>query len=305
LGVVTRIRPVVAPDGTVAVIRVELVTTNPGAFTLLKVTEVVPVKFVPLIVTDVPTGPDVGENELIVGAVPDVTVKLLALVAVPTPVVAWIGPLVAPAGTVAVTWVEEPGVKDAEVPLKSTPTVPRRLVPLIVTEVPTAPLVGVKEEMLGAHPPGLATVNVELVAVPLALVTWIGPVVAPEGTVARISVGVTRLMAAGVPLKSTPLTSGFVKFAPVIVTTHPAGPLVGVNDEIVGATARAGPASATRSRAIARVTPAVRSPVCRCVRAMDHPFCLGATTTVEERERGVAHPEGVRHPQRSRSGLRR
>ena len=74
-GVVTLILPVVAVEGTVAVIWVAEFTTNVAA-TLLKVTPVVvklapltvPLKFVPVIVTDVPVGPKAGVNEVIVGA---------------------------------------------------------------------------------------------------------------------------------------------------------------------------------------------------------------------------------------------
>jgi hypothetical protein len=53
------IRPVVAPVGTVAVICVLLLTVN-VAFVPLNLTLVAPVKFVPAIVTEVPTGPFVG-----------------------------------------------------------------------------------------------------------------------------------------------------------------------------------------------------------------------------------------------------
>ena len=70
-----------------------------GALTLLNLTAVAPVKFVPLIVTLVPAGPLAGVKLVIVGALD--TVKLLALVAVPPGVVTLIGPVVAPAGTVA------------------------------------------------------------------------------------------------------------------------------------------------------------------------------------------------------------
>jgi len=48
----------------------------------LNLTAVVPVKFVPLIVTLVPAGPLVGVKLVIVGALA-VTVKLVAVVAVP------------------------------------------------------------------------------------------------------------------------------------------------------------------------------------------------------------------------------
>ncbi len=66
----------------------------------LNVTDVAPMRFVPVITTLVPTGPLVGEKPAIVGE--PITVKLLALVAVPPGVVAAIGPVVAPVGTVAV-----------------------------------------------------------------------------------------------------------------------------------------------------------------------------------------------------------
>ena len=65
----------------------------------LNVTAVAPVKFVPLIVTLVPTGPLAGVTLVIVGA--GMTVKLLALLAVPPGVVTRTGPVVAPVGTVA------------------------------------------------------------------------------------------------------------------------------------------------------------------------------------------------------------
>ena len=69
------------------------------AFNPLKRTVVAPVKLVPLIVTVVFTGPPVGVKLVIVGGLA-VTVKVLALVAVPPGVVTLIGPVVAPAGTV-------------------------------------------------------------------------------------------------------------------------------------------------------------------------------------------------------------
>ena len=66
----------------------------------LNATAVAPVKFVPLIVTLVPVGPLAGVKLVIVGALA-VTVKLVALVAVPPGAVTLSGPVVAPAGTVA------------------------------------------------------------------------------------------------------------------------------------------------------------------------------------------------------------
>ena len=74
---------------------------NVVALVPLNLTDVAPVRFVPVITTEAPTGPLVGAKLVIVGA-PVATVKLLALVAVPPGVVTEIGPVVAPAGTVAV-----------------------------------------------------------------------------------------------------------------------------------------------------------------------------------------------------------
>ena len=67
------------------------------ALTLLNVTTVAPVRFVPLMVTLVPMGPLAGVKLVIVGVI---TVKLPALVAVPPGVVTPMGPVVALAGTV-------------------------------------------------------------------------------------------------------------------------------------------------------------------------------------------------------------
>ena len=66
----------------------------------LKVSAVAPVKLIPMITTLDPTPPLVGLKLVIVGAA--ATVKSLALVPVPPGVVTAMGPVVAPAGTVAV-----------------------------------------------------------------------------------------------------------------------------------------------------------------------------------------------------------
>src|SRR6266545_93560 len=126
-----------------------------------------------------------SRREMVRGWVGPTTVKLVVLVAVPPGAVTEIRPVVAPAGTVAVILVEELTVKDAEVLLNLTPVTLVKFVPKMLTEVPTAPLVGENAVTLGA--PATVTVKfVELVAVPLGLVTVIGPVKAPEGTMAVI-----------------------------------------------------------------------------------------------------------------------
>jgi hypothetical protein len=74
-----------------------------------------------------------------------VTVKLLLLVAVPACAVTEIGPLVAPAGTVAVIEVLLVTVRvAASVPLNFTIAAAPKPVPVIVTDVPTGPLAGEK-----------------------------------------------------------------------------------------------------------------------------------------------------------------
>src|SRR5438309_8576365 len=162
-----------------------------------------------------------------------VTVKLLALVAVPPGVVTLIGPLVAPLGTVAVIEVAELTLKVALTALKVTAVAPLKLVPLIVTTVPTAPLVGVKLVIVGAL--AVTVKLLLLVAVPPGVVTPIGPLVAPLGTVAVIEVAELTLKAALTPLKATALAP--VKLVPLMLTLVPTGPLAGVKLLIVGALA--------------------------------------------------------------------
>src|SRR5215213_2559172 len=201
-GVVTLICPVLAPPGTVAMICVSFTTVNVAAL-LPNFTRVVPVKALPAIVTSVPCLPLGGEKPVIAGAAGAVvTVKLVGLVAVPAPVVTEIVPVVAPEGTVAVICVLEPTVKDAEVPLNATADAPVKLVPLIVTSVPTGPLDGVNPLIAGAE--GGVTVKLAaLVPVPAPVVTEIVPLVAPEGTVAVICVLEPTVNDAVVPLNVT------------------------------------------------------------------------------------------------------
>jgi hypothetical protein len=181
--VVTLILPVEAPNGTTAMIVVLLTTVTVRAGLPLKATSVTPLNLVPVIVTGVPTVPSEGVNPVIVGGY--LTVNDPALWPVPAAVVTLIRPVVAPEGTVALISVDDSTVKPAEVPLNFTAVAPLKPLPLMVTEVPTGPLVGEKDETTG----GLVTVNdPALWPVPAAVVTLIFPVVAPAGTVALISV---------------------------------------------------------------------------------------------------------------------
>ena len=77
------------------------------------------------------------------------TVKTDSLAAVPSALVIVIAPLVAPAGTVAVTWTPESTVKVAEAPLNETTVAPVRSLPAMVTSVPTGPEFGEKEAITG------------------------------------------------------------------------------------------------------------------------------------------------------------
>src|ERR1700724_872151 len=150
-----------------------------------------------------------------------VTVKLVALVAVPPGVVIAILPVRAPLGTVAVTCVSEFTVKAvAFTPPKVTLLVCVRLTPLIVTWVPTRPLGGVKPVITG-----VTRKTTLVVSVPPGVATWTVPVVAPAGTVVVISELDTTVNVAGVPLKLTLVAP--VKLVPKILTATPTLPEVG------------------------------------------------------------------------------
>jgi hypothetical protein len=88
-----------------------------------------------------------------------VTVKLLVLVAVPPGVVTLSGPVVAVGGTVA--WIDVAEVTEnvsALAPLNVTAVAPVKSVPVIVTALPTGPLVGLKPVIVGAAGGGAAWV---------------------------------------------------------------------------------------------------------------------------------------------------
>jgi hypothetical protein len=201
---VTATLPVVAAAGTVATIEVALqlpivVTAVPLNATVLL--PCVDPKFVPVIVTDAPTGPEVGDRPEIVGVV--TTVNETPLLFTPLAFTTTL-PVVAPVGTVATIEValQLPIVVTA-VPLKLTDPVPwvdPKFVPVIVTEAPTAPEVGDKLVMLGTD----TTVNeTPLLLTPLAFTTTL-PVVAPVGTMATIEVALQLpIVLTAVPLKLT------------------------------------------------------------------------------------------------------
>ncbi|MGD0998795.1 MAG: hypothetical protein ABR941_10840, partial [Thermoleophilia bacterium] len=94
-----------------------------------------------------------GEDGLLlfvgVGLGLGVTVKRPALVAVPPELVTVIGPLPAPAGTMAERRVSLTTLKNAARPLKLTAVAPVKPLPVRVTLLPTGPAVGVKLVSVG------------------------------------------------------------------------------------------------------------------------------------------------------------
>jgi hypothetical protein len=228
---------------------------------VLNFTEVVvkpvPLKFVPVMTTDVPTGPKTGVNDVIVGAA--TTVKSVALVAVPMVFVTLILPVVAPVGTVAVIDVAEFNVNAvAVVVLNLTAVVQPKFVPVMVTLVPIGPAAGVKEVMVGVAAAPTTKTEALGVSVP-GVSTVILPVVAPAGTsaVTLVSVRLEGVLSS-VPLKSTAVAP--VNPVPVIVTDVPTGPHVGVKlvtvdadaGRAVSPTINVTPTSETNTRTDAR-----------------------------------------------------
>src|SRR5215471_14534638 len=210
---VTTTLPVVAPLGT-GTTMLPLLQLVGVAAVPLKVTVLVPCVLpnpVPLMVTDVPTGPEVGDRL----PMPKVTVKLTPLLAVP-PTVTTTLPVVAPLGTGATILVLLQLVGVAAVPLNVIvllPCVEPKVVPVIVTAVPAPPEVGDRLVMLGV------TVKLTpLLAVPPTVTTTF-PVVAPVGTGTTMLVLLQLVGVAAVPLNETVLVPCVEpKFVPVIVT---------------------------------------------------------------------------------------
>lgn len=191
-------------------------------------------KLAPAIVTDVPTGPEVGFSVEMLGA-GTVTVNAAALL-VWLPTVTSTLPVVAPVGTGTTILDALQPVGTAATPLNVTELVPcvaPKFAPAIVTGVPTRPEVGLRVVMLGA---GTVTVNVTaLLACPPTVITTL-PVVAPTGTGTATEDVLQLVGAAVIPLNVTVLVPCVApKFAPVIVTDVPTRPDVGFRAEMLGA----------------------------------------------------------------------
>jgi hypothetical protein len=187
------------------------------AFTFTEITSVNPE---PAIVTSAPAAALAGANEVSFGS----TLNGAELSPAPPGFVTPICPVRAPAGTAAFTCVADTLVGAAAMPPKLTAVAEAMFVPFTVTNVPTAPEAGVKLDTVGA---GTVTVKSDaLVAVPPGVVTAIGPVVAPTGTVAVACVAeVTENDVALVPWKVT--AEAPLRSVPVIATLVPTGPLGG------------------------------------------------------------------------------
>jgi hypothetical protein len=169
-------------------------------------------------VTGVPTEPEVTEYLLTVGRTKLVeVVKFVAEVAFAStlderPIRP--KPAATPAGTPTITLVALRTTNGAFAPLTVAPDVSSKLLPVIVIDVPGPPVVGVKLEILGV---GLVKVNTAEDAVPPGVVTAIGPVLAPVGTIAVIEVLLTTLNEAAADGPNFTKVAP-VKLVPVIVT---------------------------------------------------------------------------------------
>jgi hypothetical protein len=156
---VTTMLPVVAPVGTGTTILVadQLVGVAAAPLNVTVLAPCVAPKFVPVSVTDVPTGPLVGA--LLVKAGGTTTVNERPLLTPPSTVTTTL-PEVDPVGTGTTMLVADQLVGVAAVPLKVTvlaPFVAPNPLPAIVTGVPTAPAAGVRLVRVGGGPAGTLT----------------------------------------------------------------------------------------------------------------------------------------------------
>jgi len=241
--ITTTTGPVVAPEGTTTVMLVALQLVAVPADTPLNVTLVTPCdapKFEPAMITEVPTGPDVGFRLTIVG----VSVKFTVLLAKPptvtttatVPAVPLLG-----AGTTILVALQLVGV--ATIPPNVTVLPPCAVpnpLPVIVTLVPPGPDAGFRLEMLGV------TVKLRaLLAIPPTGTTTF-PVVAPAGTGTTMLVALQLFGVAATPLNVTVLVPCKApKFVPVIVTEVPTGPDGGLKEAMLGG--RLPPAAALKA----------------------------------------------------------
>jgi hypothetical protein len=243
---VTTTFPVVAPLGTdvLMLVAVHPVTVAAVPLNVTVLPPCVDPKFVPVIVTGVPTGPLLTLKLEIAGdGLTPFTVKLRPLEAMPATVTTTF-PVVAPAGTDILMVVSLQAVATAGVPLNATvlpPCVAPNLNPVIITGVPTTPKVGLILPMTG-----LVTVKLTPLDCTPCTVTLTFPVTAPIGTETLMLVLlqlVTLALISRPPealVKFTELPPcADPKFVPVIVTGVPDGPLATLRLEMAGGTVKA------------------------------------------------------------------
>jgi len=227
----TLARPASTLFGTEATILVGFqlmgVATRPPMVTVL--VPCGPPNALPVMVTEVPAGPDVGFMLVISG----VTVKFTLLLAwLPTVTTTAVALAVVKLGTTTVRAVAVQFTCVTAVPPKLTVLEPCALpkpVPNIVILVPTGPEVWLRKLMLGT-----TVKSTPLLATPPTVTTTL-PVAAPEGTGTTMLVALQLLGVAVVPLKVTVLVPCEApKLAPAMVTDVPAGPEVGLRLVMLG-----------------------------------------------------------------------
>jgi len=200
---VTTTFPVVTPlvTGTTIFVALQLVGVTVAPLNLTVLVPCVVPKFVPVIVTDDPTAPEEGLRLVMFGV--GKTVNATPLLATPDTNTTTF-PVVAPLGTDTTMLVALQLVGVAVVPLNVTmpvPCVAPKFVPVIVTDVPTAPEVGFKLVILGV---GSTVKLAPLLALPETVTTTF-PVVAPVGTVVTMLVALQLVAVATFPLNVTVL----------------------------------------------------------------------------------------------------
>ena len=166
------------------------------------------------------------------------TVKLVELTVVPAVFVTLIGPLVTPAGAMAVIWVGLSTVKlAAGVPLNLTLLASLKNAPVMTTVVPLVPDVGVKELIVGGSGLTMTVKGPLLLGWLLTVTTTDAGPVAIAGTITGIEVSIqVPARIAGVPLKVTVLAPCEApKFVPCTVTVEPAEPEFGETPLTFGA----------------------------------------------------------------------
>ena len=120
-------------------------------------------------------------------------------------------------------------VKFASIPENLTDVVGVKCEPVMVIKVPIAPWEGAIAVIAGG---GNRIMSVSLTTVPCEVVTVIGPVVAPLGTVEVSVFDPSELKLAVTPLKAT--ASTLLRLSPVIVTSVPLPPVEGLKEVIMG-----------------------------------------------------------------------